>query len=370
MNANRRTFFFGSLAAAVLSKRVSAAEKYGTGIVGVGNRGTYLLKTVIADPSAKVTAVCDIKPDRLDRAASIASRDNPKTYGDYRKLLEDKSVEAVFISAPCDLHVEMAIAALRAGKHVYCEKPLGITPESIREVLRVAEGAKPVLMIGHQRRSDTQLRQAIAKIHEGIAGKVIMIKAQRHSANDFSHQGQSADWLFNASRSGDVIAENAVHNLDVCNWAARDRPDQAAGFGGTLLYVNDPPGRTITDGYTLSYDYANGVKLSFTQVAFHPSTLPAGGQQTFVYGTEGAVDLEAATFHPRARGSKPVVLGEEIKENRERNHIAKFYECIRTGSKPETDVRQGAVAALTSIMGREAYKQKRVVTWRELGVEV
>jgi myo-inositol 2-dehydrogenase / D-chiro-inositol 1-dehydrogenase len=370
MNELRRNFLFGSLAAAVLSRPASAEPVYGTGIIGVGNRGTSLLKTIVADPNARVTAVCDIKPDRLDRAASIASRDNPKTYSDYRKLLEDKSVEAVFISTPCDLHVEMAIAALRAGKHIYCEKPLGITAESIRDVLRAAKGTKTVFMVGHQRRSDTQLRQVIAKIHEGIAGKVIMMKAQRHSSGDFAHDGQSADWLFDASRSGDVIVENAVHNLDVCNWVARNRPDQAAGFGGTLLYVNDPPGRTITDGYTLSYDYANGVKLSFTQVAFHPSSLPSGGQQIYIYCTEGAVDVESATFYPHGRQSKPVVLAEEINENREGNHIGMFYDCIRRGTKPETDITQGAVAALTSIMGREAYKQKRVVTWKELGVEI
>ena len=370
MNKTRRFFLFGTLAAAGLSRRASAAPVHGTGIIGVGNRGSYLLETILANPSARVTAVCDTKPDRLDRAASIASRDNPKSYSDYRKLLEDKAVEAVFISAPCDLHVEMAIAALRARKHIYCEKPLGITAESIRDVLRAARGSKSTFMVGHQRRSDTRLRQVIAKIHEGIAGRVIMMKAQRHSSGDFAHDGQSADWIFNAARSGDVIVENAVHNLDVCNWAASSRPTQAAGFGGTLLYVNDPPGRTITDGYTLSYDYANGVKLSFTQVAFHPASLPSGGQQTHIYGTEGAVDLESATFHPRGRQSKPVVLAERVKENREQNHIGKFYECIRSGAKPETDITQGAVAALTSIMGREAYKQKRVVTWRELGGEI
>ena len=373
-NYNRRHFLMGSVAGAPLLRHSAfgqaASEAIGTGIIGAGNRGSYLLKMVLDQPGAKVVVVCDIKPDRLDRAASTAARDKPATFTDYRRLLERKEVEAIFIASPCDLHVEMAIAALRAGKHVYCEKPVGVTPESIGELLRVARDAKTVFQVGQQRRSDPRLQKTIAKIHQGVAGKVILVKAQRHSSNDLAHDGPSADWFFNARRSGDLIVENAVHNLDVCNWAIQSRPERAAGFGGTLLWVNDPPGRTNMDGYTLSYEYANGVKLSFTQLAFHPAGLPFNGQHTYIYGTEGAVDLETATYYPRARDGKPEVLAEPERDARRDAHIASFYECIRTGRKPATDITVGATAALTSILGREAIYRKRVMTWQELGVEL
>ncbi|HEU0138681.1 MAG TPA: Gfo/Idh/MocA family oxidoreductase [Bryobacteraceae bacterium] len=370
-DSSRRDFVFASFTSLLARGRAVAAEDaHGTAMIGTGNRGSYLLKTVLQEPRARVAAVCDIKPDRLDTAATTAARDKPATFTDYRKLLERKDVEAVFIAAPCDLHVEMAMAALRAGKHVYCEKPLGVTPESINDLLQVARSSTTVFMVGHQRRSDERLQKGVARIHEGILGRPVMMKAQRHSAGDFAHDGPSADWIFDAKRSGDVIVENAVHNLDVCNWAVNSRPERAAGFGGTLLWVNQPPGRTTTDGYTLSYEYANAVELSFTQVAFHPAGLPSGGQQTFVYGTEGAVDLEAATYYPRARGAKPQVLAEPFRGNREARHIGIFYDCIRTGRKPEVDIVVGATAALTAILGREAYRRKKVVTWKELGVEV
>ena len=87
----------------------------------------------------------------------------------------------VFIATPCDLHVEMAIAALKAGKHVYCEKPLGVTPESIRELLRVAKGARTILQAGQQRRYERRLGATVAKVKEGLAGKVLMVKAWRHN---------------------------------------------------------------------------------------------------------------------------------------------------------------------------------------------
>ncbi|MCZ2080002.1 MAG: Gfo/Idh/MocA family oxidoreductase [Bryobacteraceae bacterium] len=348
----------------------SSADTIGTGMIGTGNRGAYLLKTVLGLPVARVVAVCDIKPDRLDKAATAAAEHKPKTYTDYRRLLEDKDVEAVYIATPCDLHVEMAIAALQAGKHVYCEKPVGITPESIGRLLEVARNSNKVFVPGQQMRSIERIRQTIEKIQkEGVLGKVIMVKAQRHAADDLDHEGSSADWFFNAKRSGDVIVEMAVHNLDLCNWVIGSRPARAGGFGGALLWKDDPPGRTNMDGYTLSYDYENDVKMSFTQVFFHPNGLPSNGQFVHVYGTEGAVDLNRATFYKRARKAEPVVLVPEIKESNEA-HMAAFFEAIRTGKQPPADMKIGAIAALTAIMGREAIYQKRLFTWNEMGVNV
>jgi myo-inositol 2-dehydrogenase / D-chiro-inositol 1-dehydrogenase len=312
-----------------------------------------------------VTALCDLKPERLDKAATTAARDNPVTLKDYRELLARKDVDAVFIETPCDLHVEMAIAALKAGKHVYCEKPAGITPESIRELERAVKASGRVFQIGQQMRSFVRLRRTIDAIHGGAVGDVIMVKAQRHSAADLPHDSSSADWFFDARRSGDVIVEMSVHNLDVCNWAIGGHPERAAGFGGTLLWKNDPPGRTNMDGYSLTYDYPNGVKLSYTQVFFHPRGLPGGGQTTYVYGTKGAVDLDSATFYPLEKGGKQEMLAEPVEEDRHA-HVAAFFESIRTGKPSPADVNVGATAALTAILGREAIYRKEVTMWDKL----
>jgi myo-inositol 2-dehydrogenase / D-chiro-inositol 1-dehydrogenase len=379
---NRRSFLSQSVAASSAAAFISRSalgqtgEMIGTGMIGVGNRGSYLLKAVLDQPGVKVMALCDLKPDRLDKAATAAVRDQPATLSDYRKLLERKDIQAVFIATPCDLHVEMAIAALQAGKNVYCEKPAGITPESIRELLKVAKAhPKLVYQPGQQMRSDRKLQAVVQKIHEGVAGKVVMVRAQRHSGDDLDHNGPSADWFFNAKRSGDVIVEMAVHNLDVCNWVTNSHPDKIAGFGGALVWPNDPVGRTNMDGYTLSYEQANGVKMAFAQTFFHPYGMPGGNQSFAVYGTEGAVDLSSGTYYPLAKGAKPVVLFEAPAadsghEKLRDAHISAFYESIRTGKKGPADVVIGATAALTAIAGREAIYRKRMMTWRELGVEI
>jgi predicted dehydrogenase len=375
---NRRDFLAGAAAAALPGSATAqaGAEPVNVGVIGTGVRGNFLIESLLKLPDVKVKALCDIKADRLDGAATKAARDNPATFSDYRKLLERKEIQAVWIAVPCDLHVEMAIAALQAGKHIYLEKPVGITPESIRELLKAAKGSKKVFQTGHVMRSYPYLKTAVARLRQGIAGEVIMLRAWRHSSNDMNHNSSSADWFFNAKRSGDLIVENAIHNLDVCNWLVDSRPERAAGFGGTLLWKNDPPGRTNMDGYTLSYEYANGVKMSFTQLAFHPAALPHGRWGFQVYGTEGAVDVlygreGKVIYYKREKGAQPVVLSQSPESAPQDLHFEAFFEAVRTG---KTDVPGGldvgAVAALTSIMGREAIYRRKVMTWREIGVEI
>ena len=106
---DRRHFLTGSLAASGAAVRAARGQAEGPAVnaafIGTGGRGTYLLKCTLALPGVKVVAVCDIKPDRLDRAASVAARDNPETYSEWRRIIDRKDVSAVFIATPCDLHV-------------------------------------------------------------------------------------------------------------------------------------------------------------------------------------------------------------------------------------------------------------------------
>src|SRR5947207_3310441 len=165
MNVKRRNFLLGSAAAVVSAQPASPVS---TAMIGIGNRGGFLLRAVLAQPNAKVLALCDIKPDRLDKAASAAARDNPATYSDWRKIIDRKDVDAVFIATPPYLHSEMAIAAIKAGKHVYCEKPLGVTAAQVRALLDAAKGGKKVFVAGQQLRSQKQLGEAVRKIRDGV----------------------------------------------------------------------------------------------------------------------------------------------------------------------------------------------------------
>ena len=366
---NRRVFLLGS--AAVAASAQNSQQTVGTGMIGVGNRGSYLLQAALAQPESKILALCDIKPDRLDKAATAARRDNPATYADWRKVLERKDVDAVFIATPPDLHSEMAVAALRAGKNVYCEKPIGVTPAQVRAVIEAAKQSKKVFVPGQQLRSIKEYMEAVAKIREGIIGDVIMVKAQRHATADLPHDGSSGDWYFDVNRSGGYLIEQSVHNLDLCNWAIGAHPTRASGFGGILMYKNDPPGRSIFDCGTISYEYPRGVLMSFTQNVFHPRAMPNGNQYIYVYGTKGAVNLMGTpTMYGLSGDSQPVVIGEKAQPPDPHAHIAAFYKAVASGGKLPADITIGATAALTAILGHQAMTRQQVVDWQSLGVDV
>lgn len=369
MNLNRRYFLAGSALAVNSAFSQNAGERIPTAMIGTGNRGSYVLKGVMEQPSAKVAALCDLKPARLDAAATAAAKDNPTTYSDWRKIIDRKDIAAVFIATPPYLHSEMAIAALQAGKHVYCEKPIGITPEQVRDLVKAARSANKVFVSGQQLRSMNQLNQAIGKIREGVIGDVIMVKAQRHGSADLPHDSSSSDWFFDVSKSGGYLIEMSVHNLDACNWAIGSRPMRAAGFGGIQFYKNDPPGRTIFDCGLLTYDYENGAKMAYSQSVFHPRQMPGNNQALHVFGTKGAVDLMPSTNMYPLAGGEMTTLAPKGQES-PHAHVAAFYDCITKNGKNPADITVGATAALTAIMGHLAMTKQKVITWNELGVNL
>ncbi len=335
-----------------------------TGIIGVGGRGTNVMRGVLQ--YGKVAAVCDTHAGRLQKGAEVAARDTPATFDDYRRVLDRKDIEAVVIATPPFLHAEMAVAALQAGKHVYCEKPVAITPASVQRVVKAARASDKVFITGQQLRSYQRLGAAVGKIRSGAIGDVLMVKAQRHAESDLSHTGTSAEWFFDVEKSGGYLIEMSVHNLDLCNWAIGATPERAAGFGGILLYKDDPPGRSIMDGYTLSYDYPSGVKLYFTQMVFHPKGLPGGGQFVHVYGQKGACDLMGDTsVYPLDGNSAPTQLADKVAEN-PNAHVLAFYDCIRGTGKNPADITVGATGALTAIMGHQAITTGKVVEWKDI----
>lgn len=365
----------GSAAAAqaVLSQ---PAQGQGTGVpvptavIGTGNRGSNLLRGVMEQPNTKVAAVCDIKPDRLDRAASAAAKDNPNTYTDWRQVIDRKDIEAVFVATPPHLHAEMAIAALQAGKHVYCEKPIGVTPRQVQDLVIAARASSKVFVVGQQRRSSPQMTEAVRKIREGAIGKVVMVKAQRHAPSDLPYDGSSSDWYFNVNQSGGYLIEQSVHNLDMCNWIVGENPNRASGFGAMLVHPSEPQGRSIFDCGVLSYSYPSGAKMSFTQNVFHPRGMPGGGQYVMVYGTKAAVDfLSGMNVYPLTGNAKPEPLAPEAKED-QHIHITTFYNCITRGAPNPADIEVGAAATLTAILGHMAMVKGGVVDWIDLGVNI
>jgi len=373
----RRDFLQGS-AAALASTTLAAAAgpEIRTAFIGTGNRGAGLLGQALTQDNVRVAAICDIDSTARDQALSKAGRDNPRSFTDYRRLLDLKDIDAVFIGTPCDLHAEMAAACLEAGKYVYCEKPLGITPQQIELALRAARRSPAFLQIGQQLRYFPALREVIRQIHqERVLGEAFVIKAQRHStpARPDPQRAPRPAWYDDVKRSGDLIVENAVHNLDVCNWVADSRPASAYGHGKRYLPQPLPPGSVMMDGFSVQYIYQNDMHLDYSQLYLHPRALKAlpNGQWYVIFGEKGAVHLthdNGLLYEAHAQEPRPMVT--PAQQAARENALADFFACIREKRQPFAGVRVAAIAALTAILGREAIYKGRSVAWKELGVEV
>ncbi len=357
----RRNFVLAGAPAILMAQ--SPNDVVRVGIIGVGNRGAFLLRHILKVPNVKVVAICDLNPDTLKKALQAAAAHSPEGYTEYRKLLERKDIDAVFIATPVDLHKEMTIAALELGKHIYCEKPMARTEDECRLVRLASQSAKGILQYGFQLRHDPFRSASVKFIHEGKMGKVLFLQAYRHTG-DLPRQ---TGWYFDASRSGNNIVEQACHILDIFNWVSDSHPLRAYGSGGINLYHDEPPGRTTMDNYVVLYEYPNNVRFSFSHIYFDPGNFT--GIQERAWGSEGALDLPKGLFYPRSGGRN--VEGQKIPvegEGEDMNYrsVAAFFDNARGKKQPLNNVESGRIATLTGILGRKAIYEKRVVEWKEV----
>lgn len=372
---DRRALVSGSVAALASSTLQGAAQQkeIRTAFVGIGKRGTTLTGQVLQQANVRVEAICDIDPNARDAALSLTRRDNPRSFTDYRQVLDLQNVDAVIVATPCYLHSEIAVACLNAGKYVYCEKPLGISPEQVHAALQAAARSKVFLQIGQQLRYVQPLRETIRKIHEDkIIGEPFVIKAQRHSTPvQPGAEAARPEWYKDVKRSGDLIVENAVHNLDVCNWVAGSHPASAYGHGKKYFPQPLPAGTIMMDGFSVEYIYENDMHLDYSQLYMHPRALKVmrGGQWYIVFGSKGSLDLTEGTLYS-LDSPEPAQLMRPGDRGEKENAMSEFYACIRENRKPVADIKVAATAALTAILGREAIYRRRSVTWQELGVTV
>ena len=202
--STRRDFLKTTAAAAALaaplapSRALGANDRVNIGWIGVGTRGSAglgWLHTASPDTS-QITAICDTYDGYIARAKDIMKttwNSSPAVYKDYRDLLADKNVDAVFIMTPEHLHHDMAIAALKAGKHVYVEKPLAHTIEEGFEIVKVWEQSGKVCQVGTQNRSSSLYKKAKEMVEQGMIGDVHYVRAfwYRNSA-----PGDAAAWRY------------------------------------------------------------------------------------------------------------------------------------------------------------------------------
>jgi len=368
-SVTRRTFLAVPAAAtAVGAPAILSAQARGDALrvafIGTGNRGTADLNGILKVPGAQVVAVCDLIVERAQNAASLvaAAGGSAKVYTDFRKMLDEmKEIDTVVVATPDWTHKDIDIAVLEQGKHLYAEKPLAVTPEDCRAVLREVKRTGKIFQAGFQLRHDPATNAAMKFIQGGGIGRVLMCHGIRHSGEGLP---RNIPWYHDRTKSGDMLTDQGIHILDLFRWAIGGHPLRAYGVGGINLFKNEPPGRTSMDGYSVIYEYPNGVYINFSHHYYDPPRFTGTWEK--VFGSEGAVDLVKGSWQPREKREMIQLDIPDAKQDSTYMAMAHFVDCVRNGKQPSNNVDSAIESTLQALLGTKAIYERRVVTWDEV----
>jgi len=285
-------------------------EELAIAIIGPGSQGRNLLTCCLKIPGIRFVAVCDIWPYHQKYSANILKKYDQivNVYEDYREMLDkEKNLDAVVIATPDWVHSEQAVACLRAGKHVYCEKEMSNTLEGARQMVLAARETGKHLQIGHQRRSNPRYGHAIKLIEKDkLLGRITHVYGQWHRAemyetgwpkgeelseNALKRWGYASmemfrNWRWYHRYSGGAMADLGSHQIDVFNWILKARPKSVMASGGLDFYTQ--AGREWYDNVMAIYEYPceSGPVRGFYEVL---STTSHGGFFETFMGNEGSM---------------------------------------------------------------------------------
>lgn len=367
------------------------------GIIGTGARGSWLADVMQAIPNIKLIACCDIVPSRLEQGLALAD-ENAKGYSDYRALLNDADVEAVFIATPLSLHFPMAMDALSAGKHVYCEKTMTYNIEEAIELRKRIRSSGLVFQVGYQHRFNPLYHEIKFLIEKGYCGKITKVGATWNRNGDwrravaeelpvqpvgFEDMEHLVNWRMYRRYSGGLMAELCSHQIDIVNWMLGSKPKKVVGLGG-IDYWKD--GRETYDNVHAIFEYANGAKASFSALT---SNALLGYSLKFL-GDKGSIEIHGeqghrAKIYAEVSGKAmeidgvssatkvawenhegvPVRIRQPASDDRlpTENAIKHFAQCVEKKETPFASVDAGYEAALSVHLANEAIQKEITKYW-------
>jgi len=413
----RREFMSTAAAAAGLMiikpqlvRGTAANSSLRVGLLGCGGRGTHVATALSQHPNARYVALADLFSDQLDKAKlhfdGIAAKKGyagidpklmfkgPKAY---QAIIESDQVDAVHIATPDFFHPEHLAAVIAGDKHCYCEKPTGVDVRGAKRILELGRKVEGHLSldIGFQIRYAPPYVEMVKRIHAGAIGKIAQGSVYYH-ATALNYPPRRPDitplelrirnFYWDRVISGDIIVDQSLHVIDICNWVLKNHPLKAVGAGGRK--VRDDWGN-IWDHFDVIFTYPDNVRVSLNHVQLgnslwdvaerffgskgvseshysgvvgiygqEPWSWDGGGRaippstNLYALGTGGTAEQAAGAFHGALDEADP----EKTKA---------FVDSILTG-KYHNQAAQGVESTLSAILGRTAAYSGREVTWDEL----
>jgi len=372
-------------------RKLSPGNRLTVGCIGVGGRGTMVMKGFLELPDVQVVAVCDAYRDRQKKAKELVddknSNNDCKVYGDFREVLARKDIDAVLIATQDHWHALIATAAAKAKKHIYCEKPFGVSFRDCKVIRDAVRKNKVVFQTGTQQRSDRKFRQACELARNGYLGKIHTVevgspcpeyKPKYKGPMDPQPVPEGFDWNmwcgpaeFKPYNPGRVawpdwyliwdycagfIVNWGVHHLDIASWGCPEI--------GTTNFEVDCRATYRHEGFTdnvfdweSTLNFASGLKLIYCD----NKRLKSGCK--FI-GDQGWVHVD----RPHIESGPESLLEVKLKDSdlhlrKSANHVADFVAAVRDGTKPVADVDAGYRASYLGMTADISARLQRKLKW-------
>jgi predicted dehydrogenase len=386
---SRRDFLAASAATAGAGLLPSAVHAAGSdiirvGLIGCGGRGTGAAQDCLTagKTGVKLVAVGDAFEGRAKGAAQTLSNKfkDQVDLGDrvysgldaYEKVIA-AGVDLVLLATPPGFRPTHLEAAVKAGKHIFCEKPVAVDAPGIRKCFDLVEEVKNkklALVAGTQRRHQAGYLETMKRIHGGEIGEIVSARCSwngqgiwfnKRAANETDVAYQLRNWYHFLWVCGDHIVEQHIHNLDVINWALKSHPVKAVGFGGRTAGNKSRPGGDpnevghIWDHFAVEFEYPGGVHVS--SYCTHLENVKTDISET-VYGSKGTSRVNAYSIN-----KKKVFEKDEISAYVQ-EHID-LLASIKKG-EPLNELQSVTESTFTAILGREACYSGMELKWDDL----
>lgn len=389
-----RRAFLGHTAVAAsalaLRPRLRAAESPGDrivlGVMGVNGRGAGLAEGFTGCANVEIGYVCDVdtRPaERLAKSLGAKLPRAPKVVTDFRRILDDRNVDALVIAAPDHWHAPATILACAAGKHVYVEKPASHNAREGELAVAAARKHNRVVQLGTQRRSYPGVIEAMQKLRDGALGRVLFSRGWYNNSRASIGRGKAApapawlDWELwqgpapeRPFRDNYVhynwhwfwhwgtgeLGNNGIHSLDICRHGLGvDFPTRVTSGGGKYRHDDD---QETPDTHTVTFDFG-GKSITWEGRSWSPRGFEGSAFGIAFYGEKGTMIIDGGNWKIFDFKGTEVEKGGAAAEDKA--HLEDFLSCIRTGKRPRADIEEGHKSTLLCHLGNIAWRTGRTL---------
>ncbi|MCC7373669.1 MAG: Gfo/Idh/MocA family oxidoreductase [Verrucomicrobiales bacterium] len=352
------------------------------GVIGTGGRGSDLMRSALAN----VMAVCDVDRSHLAKASAEVEKKNgrkPAEYTDYRKLLENRDIDAVIVGTPDHWHALVTVDACQAGKDVYCEKPLTLTLHEGRVMTQVARSTRRIVQTGSQQRSDDKFRLGCELVRNGRIGKIKSVRVGLTYVNfdptpvpdsepppelDYDRWLGPAPWrAYNRNRvhynfrffwdySGGQMTNWGAHHLDIAQWGLGADTTGPVEIQATAKFDSAKRFEVPIES-DITYRYADGVVLDCTQGPDRKTGTTFTGEKGWIHVNRG--NLEASDDEILVQP----LPADALRLYASKDHMDNWFECIKSRKLPICDVEIGHRSASVCHLGSLAIRLSRKLSW-------